>query len=85
MLADLYGCKVKTAQNTEGPALGAAILAAVGAKLYKTVPEACRAIIQIDREQEPVKENIGKYERAYAMYCKLYPAMKGLFAEIAGL
>ena len=85
MLADLYGCKVKTTQNKEGPALGAAILAAVGAKLYASVPEACGAIIKIDREQDPINENICKYERAYAMYRKLYPAMKDVFAELAEL
>ncbi|MCL1823546.1 MAG: xylulokinase [Oscillospiraceae bacterium] len=85
MLADLYACNVKTAHNSEGPALGVAILAAVGTGLYKSVPEACKAIIKIDREQAPIQENTEKYEKVYTMYRKLYPAMKGIFAELAGL
>ena len=85
MLADLYACNVKTTQNTEGPALGVAILAAVGAGIYKSVPEACGAIIKTNREQEPIAANVGKYEKAYQMYKKLYPAMKELYAEIAEL
>ena len=44
MLADLYNCPVKTASSKEGPALGVAILALVGAGVYKTVPEACEKI-----------------------------------------
>ena len=38
MLADLYGCEVKTAANREGPALGVAILAMVGAGEYALGP-----------------------------------------------
>jgi len=37
MLADMYGCSVKTVAQTEGPALGVAILAGVGCGLYKSV------------------------------------------------
>ncbi|MCL2077673.1 MAG: xylulokinase [Oscillospiraceae bacterium] len=85
MLADLYACNVKTTLNTEGPALGVAILAAVGTGIYSSVAEACKAIIKINREQAPIPENIDKYERAYGMYRKLYPAMKGVFAELAEL
>ena len=85
MLADLYGCPVKTTQNKEGPALGVALLAAVGAGVYSSVPEACRAVIAADKIQQPIAENSEKYEKVYAMYRKLYPAMKQTFAELAGL
>ena len=83
MLADLYGCQVKTTQNKEGPALGVALLAAVGAGIYKSVPEACRAVIKPEKIQEPIVENTAEYEKVYAMYRKLYPAMKQSFAELA--
>ena len=83
MLADLYGCQVKTTQNKEGPALGVALLAAVGAGIYKSVPEACRAVIKPEKIQEPIAENTAEYEKVYAMYRKLYPAMKQSFAELA--
>lgn len=83
MLADLYGCQVKTTQNKEGPALGVALLAAVGAGIYKSVPEACRAVIKPEKIQEPIAENSAEYEKVYAIYRKLYPAMKQSFAELA--
>ena len=85
MLADLYGCPVKTTQNKEGPALGVALLAAVGAGIYSTVPEACSAVIMPDKVQEPVAENTREYERVYAVYKKLYPAMRSCFEELANI
>lgn len=85
MLADLYACPVKTTLNKEGPALGAALLAAVGAGLYKSVPEACKAVIQPERVQEPVAENTAGYEKVYALYKKLYPAMKDCFKGLSEL
>jgi len=85
MLADLYDCPVKTTQNKEGPALGVALLAAVGAGIYSSVPEACKAVILPDKVQNPIEENSREYERVYAVYRKLYPAMKSCFDELAAL
>lgn len=85
MLADLYGCSVKTTQNKEGPALGAALLAAVGSGIYSSVPEACGAVILPDKIQEPVRANSEEYEKVYTVYKKLYPAMKSCFDELASL
>ena len=85
MLADLYECPVKTTQNKEGPALGVALLAAVGAGIYSSVPEACKAVITPDKIQEPIRENSEKYEKVYRFYTKLYPAMKKTFEELSQL
>lgn len=85
MLADLYGCPVKTTQNKEGPALGVALLAAVGAGIYSSVPEACGAVILPDKVQDPIKTNSAEYEKVYAVYKKLYPAMKSCFDELSRL
>lgn len=85
MLADLYACPVKTTQNKEGPALGVALLAAVGAGIYSSVPEACKAVILPDKVQNPIQENIGEYEKVYGVYKKLYPAMKSCFEDIAAM
>jgi len=85
MLADLYGCSVKTASSKEGPALGVAILAMVGAGIYESVPAACKAVIRTDKVQEPVQENIPQYETYYQLYRTLYPAMQEQFAALAAL
>lgn len=85
MLADVYNCPVKTVKSKEGPALGAAILAGVGAGLYPTVEEACDSMIQTNPAQEPILESVPVYEKYYQMYRSLYPALKENFKGLAGL
>lgn len=85
MLADVYGCPVKTAVSKEGPALGAAILAGVGAGIYPSVEEGCRAVIRTNPEQQPDPEASLKYEPYYRLYTRLYPALKESFAALAVL
>jgi xylulokinase len=85
MLADLYNCDVKTTASKEGPALGAAILASVGAGLYSSVPEACRAVVRTDKVQSPNAGNVPEYEKYYQLYRELYPALKSSFASLARL
>lgn len=85
MLADLYACPVKTVDSKEGPALGAAILAMVGAGMYSSVPEACDAILHTANVQKPVEENTGAYEAYYQLYRSIYPALKDRFAALAAL
>ncbi len=83
MLADIYGCDVTTLETSEGPALGVAILAGVGAGVYSSVPEACEAVIKTKTVQQPVAENSREYEKFYNIYNKLYPSLKDTFLELA--
>ncbi|MBR1423588.1 MAG: xylulokinase [Ruminococcus sp.] len=85
MLADLYGCQVKTASSKEGPALGVALLAAVGAGIYSSVPEACKAVVKTDKIQQPDAQRSEDYEKFYRLYTEIYPALKAQFAKLASL
>lgn len=85
MLADLYNCPVKTVASKEGPSLGVAILASVGAGIYNSVPEAAATIVKTDKIQTPVEENVPKYEKYYQLYREIYPALKASFAKLATL
>jgi len=85
MMADIFHTPVKTVQNTEGPALGAAILAGVAAGLYESVPAACEALIQEGEPVNPIAENEAAYEKYYEMFRKLYPALKDSYAALAKL
>lgn len=85
MLADLYCCPVKTVASKEGPALGVAILASVGAGIYDSVPQACSAIIKTDKVQNPVETNSIEYEKYYKLYTEIYPAIKEQCAKLAQL
>lgn len=83
MLADTYHCPVRTVKSKEGPALGAAILAAVGAGLYPSVPEACRQLIRTNEPQDPIEEHVPLYEAYYQVYRSLYPVLKDRFKALA--
>ncbi len=85
MLADVYDCPVQTVQSKEGPALGAAILAGVGAGMYPSVQEACSNLIKVNPPQAPIPENVEKYEKLYRVYTGLYPALKENFKQLARL
>lgn len=85
MLADNYRCPVKTVESKEGPALGVAILAGVGAGLFASVEEGCAALVQSGPAQEPIAANASVYDRAYPLYRELYGELKGSFAKLAEL
>ncbi len=85
MLADVYNCPVKTVRSKEGPALGVAILAGVGAGLYPTVQAACEQMIESNPPQEPIAENVPEYEKFYQLYVSLYPSLKDRFKALAAI
>lgn len=85
ILADIFGVKVQVISSKEGPAYGAAILAAVGCGLYKSVDEACKSFINITDSINPISQNVTKYNKIYDVYNKLYPALKKSFDEISKL
>ncbi|NQU75044.1 MAG: xylulokinase [Planctomycetes bacterium] len=83
--ADIYNATCVTINAAEGPAYGAAILAAVGAGEYESVPAACRAVIKVVRTIKPNRVAARFYARQYAQYRRLYPALKGEFTNISEL
>lgn len=85
MLADVYGCPVKTVISKEGPALGVAILAGAGTGVYSSVQDGCAAVIKTNPPQNPISQNSAEYEKFYNIYRALYPALKNNFSELAKL
>ncbi|MDT8716186.1 xylulokinase [Clostridium sp. 19966] len=79
ILADVLNTKVALINSKEGPAYGAAILAAVGCGLFKTVDEACEKLIKVTNEVSPIPENVEKYNKVYEVFTKLYPSLKDSF------
>ncbi len=85
MLADMYGCTVKTVAAKEGPALGVAILAGVGAGIYESVEAACEKMIHTDKSCDPIPEHTEKYAQYHKIYQNLYGCLKEQFKELAKL
>jgi len=81
--ADITGYEHVTLAVDEGPALGAALLAAVGTGAYRSVAEACRAAVRVTGSTSPVAETLETYNRFYPIYRGLYPALRPSFAHVA--
>lgn len=85
MLADLYCCPVKTVVQTEGPALGAAILAGVGCEIYESVEAACRRLISEKESTKPDEKEMQLYAKYHSLYKKLYKDLKDSYKLLAAL
>lgn len=85
MMADVFALPVRTVKNTEGPALGAAILGGVAAGLYADIPSACAALIRENASQLPDVQRHVDYEKYYDLYVSLYPALKDAYRALARL
>jgi xylulokinase len=85
LLAGILNKRVVTLATQEGSAYGAALLALAGTGAYGSVPEVCRAAI---RETDSVTPDAGEavfYEKAHGIYQTMYPALKDVCRQIAGL
>ncbi|MDP4091315.1 MAG: xylulokinase, partial [Bacillota bacterium] len=84
-LADILNAPVVCINASEGPAYGAAILAAVGCGQFSSVDEACAKLIKVTEAVSPIPENVEKYNKVYGVYNELYPALKASFKKISTL
>ena len=83
--ADIYGKELVTLRTSEGSALGAALLAGVGGKIYSSVEESAQEAIQVQESMAPKPENVATYDRYYQVYRNLYPAVKEFSHTLARL
>lgn len=85
MMANTYHMPVTTLENSEGPALGAAILAGVCCGIYSDVPSACEKLVHEKAPVMPQPDTEALYEQYYQLFLKLYPCMKDAFAKLQTL
>lgn len=79
MIANVMNLKVDVIASEEGPGLGGAILAAVGCGEFESVEEAAEKLVHVVDTVEPEPDLVEKYEKRYAKFRKLYPALKDVF------
>ena len=74
--ANVFGLPVTTVNREEGPAYGAALLAAVGAGAFRDLPAATAATLERAPLQRHDPEIHRAYNAPYQRYRALYPALK---------
>ena len=79
MIANIMNLRVEETESEEGPAMGGAILAAVGCGEYQNVEAATSKIVKVVGMVEPEPQLVEKYEVCYRYFRTLYPAVKGLY------
>ncbi len=82
MLADNFGTPIVTVSATEGSAYGAALLAGVGAGVWRDVESACAVCVKETSRTKPGSD-IAVYRDYYSHFRALYPRLKGEFAAVA--
>jgi xylulokinase len=81
--ADVTGFRVEVPRLLETAAVGAAIVAAVGIGAHPDLPTAIRAMTSIDRVFEPDAERRVTYDRSFAAYLALHPAVSPVIRALA--
>lgn len=83
--ADVFGRTVVTINTDEGAAYGVALLAAVGAGVFRDIREACAAVIHVVRQTAADRTARRHYDRAFAEYQQLYRSIREDFKRITAL
>ena len=83
MVANIMNVTVEVIESEEGPALGGAILAAVGCGEYENVEEATKKFVKVVETVEPEADLVEKYEERYQKFKQIYPALKPVFQVLS--
>lgn len=83
--ADVFNLPVVTVSGSgEGGAYGAALVAGVGVGIWSDLVEAS-GVLHEETVTMPIPENVEIYNKVYALYDKLYLALKDTFADLNGI
>ena len=82
MLCNILNIPLDLPQTEQGPGMGGAMLAMVGAGLYPSVEACADALVSVKETIYPDPELAAKYEAQYRKFKKIYPALKEFFMEV---
>jgi sugar (pentulose or hexulose) kinase len=86
MTADIFNLPADKPHTNETSALGAAIDAAVGLKLYSDFESAVKGMTRVGDAYEPIKKNAETYKRLFEdVYLKVYDKLQPLYQEIRNI
>ena len=76
MQADIFNARVLTLTSEQGPAMGAAILAAVGSGWFESIEECSQTFISTASIYEPNPEAVIRYQELFTVYQNVYGKTK---------
>jgi xylulokinase len=82
IIANVLDMQLDIIESEEGPALGAAMLAAVAAGEYKDVKTAADAIVRVTDTVKPDPVLVHKYDEQYGKFRQIYPACRPIYETI---
>lgn len=85
ILASVLESELVTVSTVEGGALGAALLAGVGAGQWSSVAAACKSAVVLTGKTTPDEDRMKMYRKSYAIYRELYPALSPSFVKMSAL
>jgi len=81
--ADICRVPLRVPQVTEAACLGAALLAGTAAGVYPDLASAAARTVRLEAQRiEPEEAASVAYDRRFALYRKLYPALRGIAREL---
>ncbi len=80
--ADITGKCVIVPEITEASSLGAAILAGIGAKVFKSIEDALFIYFKPRNRYMPNEDVKKLYDKLYSIYKRLYPTLKEIYVEL---
>lgn len=75
---DVYGYPAEIVEAEEGAAYGAALLAGVGSGVWKTVEDACDAVVRVKSRFAPDPVAAATLSASYEKFRALYPALRAV-------
>jgi xylulokinase len=83
--ASIYGCPILVAAEPESGVLGCALVAAVGAGFFNSLPEAVSAVVSFSEEIAPNPAWIERYEPMQQLFNRLYESSAQYWDELDAL
>jgi xylulokinase len=80
--ADIYRKPVSTLAESEGGAIGSAILAGVGAGVFADVQSGARPFVKVNQVFEPDPSNRARYDYLYLLFKELHDVLQPKFVKL---
>lgn len=81
--ADIFGAEIVQLESEQGPALGAAMLAAVGCGWYDSLELCAEAMVRPAGSWKPRPAEVSQYNELYSIYQEIYASTRAMNEKLA--